>query len=95
MVWGKWTLNTSDYCLEHPGLGCLPYKIPLEEFRNSAIILDWIFQLSEKTWMTSDDKGDLVQAILDIFGRDVCAGGVSSTIDPQEILSDRYGMTLP
>lgn len=95
MQWGQWTLNIPDYCLEHPGPGCQSYQIPLEEFKTSAIILDWIFQLSEKTWMTSSDKGDLVDAILEIFGRSVCGGGVSYTIDPQKILLEKYGMTLP
>ena len=67
-------------------------QIPLEELNTAAAILDWIFQIREKSWATSEDKSDLLDAIVDIFGRGVAGGGIATEIDTKKILADRYGI---
>jgi hypothetical protein len=89
-VWGKWTLNPDNGCLETDNGA---YQIPVDEMLDSASILDWIFQISEKTWATSEVVGDLVKAISDILGRGVCGGGINNPIDPKPSLR-RYGVKI-
>lgn len=95
--WGNWSLNTGNACLEYPGqLPDMPlYQIPVDEMTNSASILDWIFQVQEKTWASSSDVGDLVGAIESILGRGVAGGGVDRPIDPKVALSRKYGIVFP
>lgn len=81
--WGSWTLNPNNACLETRNG---TYQIPVNQMTNSASILDWIFQFSEKTWASSQDVGDLVEAVTDILGRGVCGGGIDKTIDPKPSL---------
>jgi hypothetical protein len=71
------------------------YQIPVDEMTNSASILDWIFQVQEKTWASSSDVGDLVGAIESILGRGVAGGGVDRPIDPKVALSRKYGIVFP
>jgi len=87
--WGSWTFNTTNACLEHP-MGTSPYQVPVYEMTNSAEILDWIFQIEEKTWATSQVIGDFVAAIADILGRGVAGGGIDHPIDPKKILAAKY-----
>lgn len=89
-VWGIWTLNFSNGCLESSVTG---YQIPVYEMRDSASILNWIFQISEKTWASPKDLGDLITAIEEILGRNVCSGGKASIIDPKEKLR-KYGVNI-
>ncbi|MBS1104290.1 hypothetical protein JK202_14970 [Gluconobacter sp. Dm-62] len=89
--WGNWSLNKDNYCLEHPGPGCMSYQVPLEDMNNPAIILDWIYQMNEKTWMTKEDSGNLVSALQDIFGRGICGGGSFKSINAKDYLKARYG----
>ncbi|MBY4641588.1 hypothetical protein K6L44_16680 [Gluconacetobacter entanii] len=91
-TWGNWQLNLKNACLEHPGPGVQPYQIYLGDITSSASILNWIYQMKEKTWMTSDDVSDLVKAFYDIFGRGVCGDGVSHSFNPENILSAKYGI---
>lgn len=90
-TWGKWTLNTETGCLEItiPNTA-LTYQVRLEECETSAQQLDWIFQLAEKTWITSTDIGDLVKALRDTFGRGVASMGKDHPIDAREIINRRY-----
>jgi len=43
------------------------YAIPLESFTSCAQMLDWIFQLSQKTWMTDKDLGRFVRKLNETF----------------------------
>jgi hypothetical protein len=78
LSFGRWTLNRATGTLDCPAV---PYQIPLAELNNSAVILDWVFQIEEKSWATPDDVGQLVKAIVDIFGRHVCGSGVDYPFD--------------
>ena len=91
MTWGRWTFNPSTACLETPLGGGGPYQIPVDEMSSSAAILDWIFQIHEKTWASADDKDDLTAAILELVGRGVCSGGFERVSDIKKRLNAAYG----
>jgi len=43
------------------------YSVSLNDITSNAEMNDWIFQLVEKTWVTTDDLGNLLLAFHDIF----------------------------
>jgi hypothetical protein len=55
--WGDWRLITGTMHLVFMEGDRELYAIPLESMINSAQVLDWIFQLREKTWATNDIVG--------------------------------------
>jgi hypothetical protein len=71
----------------------MEYFVSVDEMTDSAQILDWIFQVNEKSWASRDDVGHLVEAIEDMLGRDVAGGGVDQPIDPVKLLADAYGVS--
>lgn len=92
---GRWTFNPSNGCLEID----LPpkYEVPLKDFTTSASVLDWILQAAEKVpaTATATDIGDLVNAILHIFGRGVAGFGIDRPVDGKKILEREFGCKLP
>jgi len=62
---------------------------------NSAQVLDWIFQIEEKTWASSQVIGDFVAAIAEILGRGVAGSGIDHSIDPKKALATKYGISFP
>ena len=62
---GRWRwnrrVNTLQF-VERPGRGLL-YEIDLDLIRTSAQCLDWIFQASNKSWLTNEDRGNLLLAM--------------------------------
>lgn len=78
--WGDWTLDARDSVLvldtriddaKHH------YEIDLRDIRDSAHMLNWIFQLRMKAWVSNDVMGDLLSAFQDIFRPQtfLCGGG--------------------
>jgi hypothetical protein len=92
--WGNWKLNTKNACLEFndPKSNSMIYQVFVDEMTDSAQILDWIFQIEEKTWASSKDLGDLVSAVVEILGRSVASGGINHPIDPKVPLANRFGI---
>jgi hypothetical protein len=84
---GNWTLNKKERTLDYAG--GVHYQIPLEDFASSAQILDWLFQIEEKAWASPDDVGNLVCAIVSIFGRGVCGCGFDAPFNVNEVLDTR------
>ena len=72
-MWGNWRFDKEENLLiirkslcpgeEEKDL----YKVALERCNNSAAILDWIVQVSQKLWITREDIGNLVEALDEIF----------------------------
>lgn len=91
--WGVWRLENSR--LIHYGEGeghwSNRYSVNLEAMNTAAQMLDWIFQVSSKTWATREDVGNLIEALDDIFGPQgsLCSGGMGETVNAAEVL-DRY-----
>jgi len=67
------------------------YYIPLTEITDSAHMLDWIFQLRMKSWMTNDIIGDLLSAFEEIFDPQgtLCGSGRDKKLDASKYLASR------
>jgi hypothetical protein len=63
--WGRWEYKASNLTLVLDNEGW-EYEVDLEECNNSAEILDWIVQVSQKAFAKSSDVGDLVRALDDL-----------------------------
>ena len=83
--WGRWRLNADADLLIIEMTKAFNYEIELNDIKSSAGILDMIFQLNDKTWASDSDIRDLVNAMVDIFGRGACSGG----FDDDEALKDK------
>ena len=87
-----WTYNKENFTLTHRE-GC--YEIDLETCIDSAEMLDWIFQLLHKAWMTDEAMAELLllfdellepQANLCSWGRDC------GPVNPKEIILERENL---
>ena len=76
--WGDWILRSDNQTLEFIGEAGW-YEIDLEDITDSARMLDWIFQVQHKPWVTDAIMGDLLRAFHDIFHprAKVFSGGLS------------------
>lgn len=91
--WGIWKLVASDYELVaiDSELGKI-YSLDLEDFTDSAMVLNDIFQVRAKTWANDKVVYDLLQAIQDIFDPQstLCGFGDSKMIDDPCAVVDWY-----
>ena len=62
--WGTWSYDAKRFTLTY---GPENYGVDLDECRNSAEVLDWILQVTHKTWITSHGARDFIHAINDIL----------------------------
>jgi hypothetical protein len=62
-TWGRWKYDADTLTLQFIVEGCWHYEIDLETCTDATSILDCILQVSDKTWTTSEDIGDLVRAL--------------------------------
>lgn len=85
--WGRWWFAADTHSLVLEGeRGSEEYAIARDEITDSAHMLDWIFQLRMKTWVTNDIIGDLTSAFQDIFRPQatLCGGGVNKRLNARE-----------
>lgn len=77
--WGPWQFHQDTMTLEYKnGKKDWWYEVDLDRCKTSAQILDWIFQLHEKTWTDYEDIGHLLDAFDDLSGSvqgAFCSGG--------------------
>lgn len=85
-TWGRFTFRRDNLTLEHSG----GYYIDLERCKNSAQLLDWIFQIEGKTWMTVEDKGHLIEALQDLLypQQNLCSFGTDKRMNATKYLMD-------
>ena len=83
-----WSYNRNALTLECRIDGRWIYEIDLERCNNSAEVLDWIIQVSKKTWADNDLVGELVKWIDFVLHpqETTCSCGVDRTINAREIL---------
>ena len=88
MRFGRWTIDQNTLTLNHDQ----GYVIDLERMTCSAEMLDCIFQINTKGWATTDDLGQLVKALQEIFypQRTLCGFGIDHKIDATEFLKQRF-----
>jgi hypothetical protein len=60
-TWGIWEYKQNET------LTCYNYEVDLDRMQSSAAVLDWIIQVSYKSWVTENDLADLVYALDDIL----------------------------
>ncbi len=82
--WGDWQLDTERLTLDYKPDGVWRYEIDLERVRDSASLLDWIFQIAGKSWATPKVTRDLLRALDDIFEpqANLCSVGMGKKISP-------------
>lgn len=80
----RWTVDWKRYMLQHE----VPvYEIDLEELTTPAAMLDWIFQLTTKTWIHELD----IACVVEWFGllldpqATLCSRGQSKTLTKEQI----------
>jgi hypothetical protein len=90
--WGDWRIEIAN---EIPFLVLEAkegkYEIDLHSIDCSAEMLDWIFQLRMKTWVTNNIIGDLASAFQDIFRPQstLCGAGRDKKLDAKTFLQKR------
>jgi len=87
--WGLWWFAADTHSLvldDERGHGIEAYSIALDGITDSARMLDWIFQLRMKAWVTNDIIGDLISAFQDIFRPQgtLCGSGTDKKLDARE-----------
>jgi hypothetical protein len=88
MIWGDWQLASDSFTLVLQS-GRHHYEVDLEDITDSAKMLDWIFQLRMKSWVTNDIIGDLISAFQDLLRpqNTICGQGINSAIDAKDWLN--------
>jgi len=86
--WGNWVLDTKRLTLDFKKRND-EYEVDLEDIRDSATMLDWIFQIQGKAWATHKIMGDLLDAFNDVFSpqANLCSGGKDHKINPKNHLA--------
>lgn len=86
MAWGKWKLNPKNRTIFLERDGEWIYEFDLDHGRNSAEVLDFIFQVVKKPWITTEEMFDLLHAIDDVLDPQgqLCSFGKNSPINPKE-----------
>lgn len=89
--WGNWQYKPNTHCLVINKIKdrvLWNYDIDLDECTNSAKLLDWIFQIANKTWIEGEDISNLILALDDIFDVQAhyCSCGNNLTFTPKQFL---------
>jgi hypothetical protein len=99
--WGDWKFNRSTLVLNNKKAPW--YTIDLGRVRTSAQMLDWIFQLYPKVWITPQDIHDLLLALDDLFDpqSSLCSWGTDKRLNKGFLrsrhaarLTERVGMQV-
>ena len=83
-TWGNWELRVEIMCIEH---SVNWYQISLDECLTSAQVLDWVFQMRAKTWVTSEEMANLLDAFDDVFEPQsrLCSVGRNKSLTKEEM----------
>jgi hypothetical protein len=79
--WLPWTLDLPTFSLELDD-----YQVPLDEMVDSAHVLDWIFQIAQKGWATTEVLAGLVRAIDDLHHpqANICSNETDRVSTPEQ-----------
>ena len=92
--WGRWKYNPETHCLEitkYIGNIKYWYEVDLIRCNKSSKLLDWIYQVQGKSWISPDDVADLIYAVDDILGdvqSKLCSNGSNKEFDVKQYLSE-------
>jgi hypothetical protein len=87
--WGVWRLEKSNSTLCHARRSS--FYVELDTITTTGQMLDSIFEVSQKSWVTREDVGNLVDALDALFDprQNFCPGGASRAINATELLRQR------
>ena len=89
--WGPWFLDrsTRTLCIEEP----TEYSISLSNIDSAGQLLDWIYQLEAKSWVTEEVLGYFVRAAGEILRPQnrLCGGGVQRRNPAEPYLDSALG----
>ena len=78
--WGSWVFEPKTLVLEfhESPTNRVRYYVDLERMETAAAMLDWIFQVRSKAWITSRDVGDLCAALAELVDpqANLCSGAM-------------------
>ena|ERR1035441_292826 len=88
--WGNWRFVRKNLTLDWKN-GRSTYYVDLETIRDSASMLDWIFQFRTLAAATDEDTANLLAAFRDTLDpqANLCSSKISKTINPRKILAAR------
>jgi len=81
--WGRWRYDPTTHCLHIRKLyrtATHSYEVDLDRCDTGSKLLDWIYQVKNKNWISPDDISSLVYAVEDILGSvqgTLCSGGIN------------------
>jgi hypothetical protein len=64
------------------------YTVPLFDMRTSADMLDWIFQLRQKTWVSDAEMGAIVYALDELLRPQACLCTQGVERGPIDVLAE-------
>lgn len=64
------------------------YTVPLFDMRTSADMLDWIFQLRQKTWMSDAAMGAIIFALDELLRPQACLCGQGMEHGPIDVMAE-------
>lgn len=88
LKWGSWRYDREQKVLYLKDNGFDLYEIDMSELTTSAEILDYIFQLKTKSWLTPKILFDLIEALEDLLNpqENYCSNGVGKKANPQKVI---------
>lgn len=95
--WGDWYLDVERLCLVHKEEDRWNYEVDIERIRDSATLVDWLYQARGKDWATPTVMYDLMEALDCLFDvqKYLCSWGRNKTINPTEFLTLKIAGRLP
>jgi hypothetical protein len=80
--WGCWQYDKPENVLAYIRDGSSLYEVDIADMTNARACLDWIFQVTAKTWCTALDCRDLIEAIRDLVNPQarLCSCGIGSGV---------------
>ena len=84
-TWGRWVYHPDTFVLRFAEGTTDEYEVDLDRCKTSAEVLDWIFQVSKKGWVTAAEVGELVGALEYLLDPqcNLCSLGQDKPIDPR------------
>lgn len=89
IAWGSWKLGVDTMKLAFIPDGETIYEVPIDEFCDSAGILNCIFEVNRKPLSTAKVMRDLLNSIDDVFFPvSICINRENNKIDPKNIVDE-------
>lgn len=94
---GNWVYDSVVKVLRFEnGNRCDYYEVDVEQIDSSSVMLDKIFTVAGKPWITTTDLGMFVKALDSLFTpmATLCSYGFSYKINPTDVLDKGFKETM-